>query len=58
MRESEIKQMIKGTNKSWEDFLRFMANQTVSSYPDGETNFYDEDVERFFKGGGNSFNWD
>jgi hypothetical protein len=47
MRESEIKQMIKGTNKSWEDFLRFMANQTVSSYPDGETDFYDEDVERF-----------
>lgn len=41
MREAEIKE------RMWKVFLKWMAGQTVSAYPDGETDYYDHDVERF-----------
>ncbi len=39
MRELEVRTRIKQASKTWEQFLEFMANQTVSAYPDGETRY-------------------
>lgn len=45
MTENEIKEYIGEEN--WEDFMEWMRGQTVSIYPNGETNFYEWDVEAF-----------
>jgi hypothetical protein len=45
MKDYEVKEFI-GEDK-WEEFLEWMAGQTVSLYKDGDTDFYQSDVERF-----------
>lgn len=45
MREQEVKAYI-GT-ENWNDFLKFMYGQTVSLNPDGTTDYYESDVDRF-----------
>ena len=47
MRETVAKVKIGQAGGSWATFLKWMHGQTVSAYPDGETNFYTYDVERF-----------
>ena len=47
MRLSEIEKKI-GKDKL-AVFLKWMNHQTVGTYEDGETDFYDEDVERFIR---------
>ena len=47
LKEIAAKTMIKQAGGSWATFLKWMHGQTVSSYPDGSTNFYRYDVERF-----------
>lgn len=51
MREKEVKQLLQANNKTWEDFLKFMRGQTVFMYEDGDTNYYDCDVEMFINHG-------
>ena len=47
MKESEVKNLLKQNNYDWKEFLEFMEGQTVGIYPNGETDFYDKDVDRF-----------
>ena len=43
MRENKVKELL------FVEFMKWMRGQTCSSYPDGETNFYDHDVKAFIK---------
>ena len=62
MTESEVKKEIGEDN--WDKFCDWMTGQTVGQYPNGETDFYDCDVEAFkekLKSGYDrqkSINWD
>lgn len=49
MREKEARQKIKDAGGSWDVFEEWMRGQTVGIYPDGETNLYDHDVDRFIR---------
>lgn len=48
MKESEAKKIIGKNN--WTKFLEWMSGQTVGIYPDGSTNWYDYDVNKFARG--------
>ena len=50
MRLKEIEERCAQTGKTIESFHEWMSGQTVGVYPDGELNYYEWDVERFFKG--------
>lgn len=45
MNDKEVKDYI-GT-ENYNTFIKFMRGQTVSLTPDGETEYFDQDVERF-----------
>lgn len=45
MRKEEVIKRI--SKKNWKKFCEFMEGQTVGTYPDGETDFYECDVENF-----------
>ena len=45
MTEKEVKDYIGA--KNWESFVDWMGGQTVSRLPNGEINFYKNDVEAF-----------
>ena len=45
MREKEVKQKI--GEKNWFKFLEWMTGQTYGIYPDGEADFYENDVDAF-----------
>jgi hypothetical protein len=47
VREIVAKMKIRKAGGSWPTFLEWMAGQTVGMYPNGDTNFYTYDVERF-----------
>jgi len=49
MREKEAKIKIKEIGGDWNVFMKWMKNQTVSSYPNGDTDYYDYDVARFIR---------
>ena len=50
MKGAEVKKLLKANNKTWKEFLDWMNGQTVSFDEDGETDWYDWDVERFIAG--------
>jgi NOL1/NOP2/fmu family ribosome biogenesis protein len=52
MTESEAKKTIREAGKSWQDFLEWMRGQTVGMAPDGTTDWYPYDVNRFCRGSG------
>ena len=45
MRKKEVIKMI--GEEHWEEFQEFMVGQTVGTYKNGDTNFYEIDVENF-----------
>lgn len=45
MNKKEVIELIGKEN--WKEFLKFMKGQTVGVNPDGSTNYYTFDVERF-----------
>jgi hypothetical protein len=45
MNKEEVIKVIGENN--WEDFSNWMRGQTVETYTDGTTNFYEHDVNRF-----------
>jgi len=45
MREWEVKEKIGSEN--WIEFCRWMRGQTCGTYPNGDTDFYECDVEAF-----------
>jgi len=45
MNEQEVREYI-GT-ENYNTFIKFMEGQTVGITPEGETDFYEHDVERF-----------
>lgn len=47
MKKAEVEKIIGKDN--WEKFLHWMSGQTVGLYSDGETNYYDCDVEDFLE---------
>ena len=49
MKEAEVRKLLEANNKTWEEFLDWMCGQTVGE-KDGETDWYDWDVERFIAG--------
>lgn len=61
MTEQQAKQQIEKAGGTWKDFLYFMRGQTVGTYQNGESNFFDCDVEQFIKNNCNkdtiSFDW-
>lgn len=46
MNKKEVIELIGKEN--WKDFLKFMKGQTVGVNPDGSTNYYAFDVDRFY----------
>jgi hypothetical protein len=48
MKEPDVIQLI-GRNR-WKDFQLWMRGQTVGVYPDGSTNYYENDVQDFIDG--------
>jgi hypothetical protein len=57
MRENEVRKLLEENNRTWEDFCK-IEGQTMAMYEDGETDYYEDDVERFIKRNENSFTWD
>lgn len=49
MTEQEVRDAIKKSNQTWEEFEYFMRGQTMGLNEDGTTNFYDCDVEKFIR---------
>jgi len=49
MNEKSVKKILKKNNRTWEEFLKWMLGQTVGIYENGETDYYDWDVDRFIK---------
>jgi len=52
----ETKKKLKAAGITFSAFLKWMMGQTVGIYPNGETDFYDYDVNRFIRYKGNSEN--
>src|SRR5438132_7237500 len=51
MTESQTRQTIAAAGGSFETFLQWMGGQTVGMNPDGSTDYYEDDVERFIRNG-------
>jgi len=49
MTTKQAKQKIKKAGGSWDVFMNWMIGQTYGINPDGSTNFYDWDVNRFIR---------
>ena len=49
MNEKQLRKILKENNRTWEEFLEWMHGQTMSADENGETNYYDWDVDRFIK---------
>lgn len=47
MKEAQAKQAIEKAHGSWDAFCEWMTGQTLGMDKDGETDFYDDDVNRF-----------
>lgn len=45
MREKQVRETI--GDKNWNKFIEWMQGQTCSAYPNGETNYYEHDVQAF-----------
>ncbi len=45
----QTKEAIRLAQGSWDLFEHFMRGQTVGMYPDGSTDFYEDDVHRFIR---------
>lgn len=46
MKEKKIRKLLK-SEENWLRFLDWMRGQTVSTYPNGEIDYYDHDVQSF-----------
>lgn len=46
---SEAKNRIESAGGSWDVFNEWMTGQTVGIYPDGSTDIYEYDVNRFIR---------
>ena len=49
MNESEIRILLEQHDQSWDDFLEFMAGNTVGVNEDDSINYYETDVWRFLE---------
>ena len=47
MTEKEVKSLLRKNHRTWSDFIKWMRGQTVGMDENGETNWYEWDVERF-----------
>ena len=50
MRTEQVKKILKDHNIPWAEFEEWLDGQTVSMYPNGDTNYFEYDLERFCKG--------
>lgn len=53
MTTKQIKSLLKKNNLKWSLFLKWMNGQTVGLDENGDTDWYETDVERFIEGRGN-----
>ncbi len=61
MKEAEVKALLTQWNLKWEDFMKWMIGQTLSSDADGNTIYYNHDVRQFIRKeytGSEDINWD
>lgn len=49
MKEAQARQAIEKAGGSWDIFCDWMMGQTLGMDEEGETDFYDNDVERFIR---------
>lgn len=49
MTTEQTKEAIRLAQGSWDLFEHFMRGQTVGMYPDGSTDWYEDDVHRFIR---------
>ena len=49
MTEINAKYKIEQAGGKWEDFIYWMRGQTLGLYANGDTDFYEDDVERFIR---------
>ena len=49
MNKKEIMKLLKEKGRTWKEFNEFMYGQTVSMEENGEINYYECDVENFFR---------
>ncbi len=47
MKTKETKQKIEEAKGDWNEFLDWMYGQTVGQYPDGDTDWYECDIDNF-----------
>jgi hypothetical protein len=47
MTEEEAKELIEKNNLSWDDFLKWMVGQTLTSDGKGNVLYFPHDVERY-----------
>lgn len=50
MTTDETKSVIEDAGLKFEDFVEWMDGQTIGMYPDGSTNWYVYDVDRYVRG--------
>ena len=50
MTTDETKSVIEDAGLKFEDFVEWMDGQTIGMYPDGSTNWYVWDVDRYVRG--------
>jgi hypothetical protein len=55
MTTEEVKSLLKQKNLEWEDFLEYMAGQTVGMNGDGSADYFERDVTNFIQG---NYIWD
>ncbi|MGJ3236408.1 hypothetical protein [Marivirga sp.] len=47
MNEEEVKNKLKENNLNWNDFMKWMQGQTISTDKEGNAKFFTYDVNRF-----------
>jgi hypothetical protein len=52
MTTEEVQKKLKKHRLLWGEFMEWMRHQTVGVYPDGSTDWYEEDVARFIRNKG------
>jgi len=52
MTTEEVQKKLKKADLLWGEFMEWIRNQTTGVYPDGSTDWYEDDVDRFIRNRG------